>query len=52
MIRGGSEFFVDEFKQFYCKADEPTYIKFMKLHIIANLANESNIGEIMNELGE
>lgn len=52
VCRGGSEFFRDEFKQFYCKADEPTYIKNVKLDIISNLANESNIGDIMNELGE
>ncbi|KAL4481626.1 hypothetical protein ABPG74_007715 [Tetrahymena malaccensis] len=50
--KGGASFFQDDFKQFYCKADEPTYIKFMKLNIISNLANEINIGDIMNELGE
>jgi len=50
--RGGSEYFTKEFKQFYLKADEPTYIKFNKLQILSYLANENNIGDMINELGE
>ncbi len=51
-FRGGSEYFTKEFKQFYLKADEPTYIKFTKLQILSYLANENNIGDMINELGE
>jgi len=34
------------------KVDEPTYIKFMKLNILVYLANENNLGDLLNELGE
>lgn len=34
------------------KPDEPTYIKFKKLKILSYLANENNIGDLINELGE
>jgi hypothetical protein len=31
--------------------DEPTYIKHLKLKILAQIAVQDNIGDILNELG-
>lgn len=50
--KGGGKYFQVDYKYFYVKADEPTYIKFTKLKIVSYLANENNIGDILNELGE
>ena len=38
--RSGDKYFSSDYKQFYVKADEPTYIKFTKLQILSYLANE------------
>lgn len=50
--RGGAANFEKEYKHFYCKADEPTYIKFCKLNILAYIVNDMNIGDLINEIGE
>jgi len=50
LIRGGNEYFEKDFKHFYCKIDEPTYIKYIKLDILRNVASEQNLGDILNEL--
>ena len=49
--RGGNEFFEKEYKHFYCRTDEPSYIKHIKLEILKFVASESTLGDIMNELG-
>jgi len=49
--RGGNEFFEKEYKHFYCKTDEPSYIKHMKLEILKHIASATSLGDIMNELG-
>lgn len=41
-----------DYKHFYIKADETSYIKLTKLEILSFLANENNIGDMLNELGE
>ncbi|KRX06804.1 Armadillo-type fold [Pseudocohnilembus persalinus] len=50
--KGGASHFEADYKQFYVKADETSYIKETKLSILENLANENNIGDLLNELGE
>ncbi len=49
--RGGNSVFENDYKQFYCKVDEPTYIKLLKLDILTQIASENNLGDILNELG-
>jgi vesicle coat complex subunit len=50
--RGGGNYFENEYKQFFVKYDEPSYIKNMKLEILGLIASESNIQEIISELSE
>ena len=52
VLRGGNVFFENEFKQFFVKYDEPSYIKNIKLEILGYIASENNIQEIVNELCE
>jgi len=52
VLRGGNVFFENEFKQFFVKYDEPSYIKNIKLEIRGYIASENNIQEIVNELCE
>jgi len=44
--------FDDQFKQFYCHFNEPTHVKFVKLHILPELTNEENVYELVQELSE
>lgn len=44
--------FVNDYKNFYSRADEPSYNKYLKLEILALIAFESNLGDMLNELGE
>jgi len=52
VLRGGNVYFENEFKQFFVKYDEPSYIKNIKLEILGHIACENNIQEIVNELCE
>lgn len=52
VLRGANFVFESEYKQFFVKYDEPSYIKNLKLEILAQIASESNITEIVNELLE
>lgn len=52
VIRGGNVYFENEYKQFFVKYDEPSYIKNIKLEIMGHIASENNIQEIVNELSE
>jgi AP-4 complex subunit beta-1 len=36
---GGKAYYEKDFKYFYCKVDEPTYIKNLKVKILGMLAN-------------
>lgn len=49
--RGGHEYFEREYKHFYCRTDEPSYIRHMKLEILKWISSEQTLGDIMNELG-
>ena len=48
----GKKYFEKDFKYFYCKIDEPTYVKSIKVRILGMLANEFNLGDMLNELNE
>jgi len=52
VLRGANFVFEGEYKQFFVKYDEPSYIKNLKLEILAQVASSSNIEEIANELSE
>ena len=52
VLRGGNVFFEHEYKHFFVKYDEPSYIKNIKLEILGHIASENNIQEIVNELCE
>ena len=41
-----------EHNMFYCKYNDPSYIKLEKLNIIVNIAQQSNLPTILNELEE
>mmetsp|Transcript_33388 Transcript_33388/g.6045 ORF Transcript_33388/g.6045 Transcript_33388/m.6045 type:complete len:135 (-) Transcript_33388:920-1324(-) len=44
--------FENEFKHFFCKYDEPTYIKYLKIEILTLIATENSLQDIINELSE
>ena len=44
--------FDSEFKQFFCRYNEPTSVKHLKMDVLPQLANESNVGEVLAELSE
>ncbi|CAG9329177.1 unnamed protein product [Blepharisma stoltei] len=48
--RGAAEVFENDYKNFFCKYDEPTYIKFLKIDILMMIATENNLNDIVNEL--
>jgi AP-4 complex subunit beta-1 len=48
--KGAGSVFENDFKSFFCKFDEPTYIKFMKISILTMISSENNVGDIINEL--
>jgi len=52
VLRGANFVFESEYKQFFVKYDEPSYIKDLKLEILAQVASVGNIQEIVNELSE
>ena len=52
VVRGANFVFETEYKKFFIKYDEPSYIKNLKLEILAQVASEGNIKEIVNELSE
>ncbi|KAI8997923.1 adaptin N terminal region-domain-containing protein [Gaertneriomyces semiglobifer] len=41
-----------DLKVFFCKYNDPIYVKLSKLEILVRLADASNIGEILSELKE
>lgn len=52
LLRKCKETFHDEFRQFYCRYNEPTFIQQMKIDILPMLATETNFVDILNELKE
>lgn len=41
-----------ELRVFFCKYNDPLYLKFEKLEIMVNLADEQNFDQLLNELKE
>jgi len=52
ILQRTEELLLNEVKIFYCKYNDPLYIKLEKLEIIVRLANKDNIKEILNEIVE
>jgi AP-4 complex subunit beta-1 len=50
--KGYNQVFAQDYKCFYCRVDEPTYIKLLKLEILSLIASDFNLGDMLNELGE
>lgn len=49
--KGASGEFENDFKTFFCKDDEPVYIRVLKIDILQMIASENNMFEILGELG-
>jgi AP-1 complex subunit beta-1 len=41
-----------ELRVFFCKYDDPPYVKFQKLEIMVRIANDSNVDQLLAELKE
>jgi len=54
LTRGGDnvDVFAPQFKQFFCRYNEPSYIKSVKIDILTCLADASSAEPIVAELGE
>eukprot|EP01063_Lacrimia_lanifica_P035547 TRINITY_DN6803_c1_g1_i1.p1 TRINITY_DN6803_c1_g1~~TRINITY_DN6803_c1_g1_i1.p1 ORF type:complete len:763 (+),score=368.79 TRINITY_DN6803_c1_g1_i1:122-2410(+) len=50
LISREPEPFVDLYKDFYCRYNDPTFVKSLKLEILVLIANDQNNHEIMTEL--
>ncbi|KAJ3035720.1 hypothetical protein HK097_004128, partial [Rhizophlyctis rosea] len=46
------DFLKNEMKVFFCKYNDPIYVKLAKLEIMFRLAREENVGEVLGELKE
>ena len=42
----------NDIKVFFCKYNDPIYVKLAKLEVIVKLANEDNIAKVLEELKE
>ena len=49
--KGAITEFETDFKTFFCKDDEPVYIRVLKIDILCMIATENNMQEIISELG-
>jgi len=47
--KGGSKMFHPHIKQFYVRGSDPSHVKILKLEILTNLANSSNISSLLRE---
>ena len=47
--KGGSKMFQPHIKQFYVRGSDPSHVKILKLEILTNLANSSNISSLLRE---
>lgn len=46
----GKKHYEKDFKYFYSKINEPTYVKNLKVKILGELSNQMNLGDMLNEL--
>ena len=49
--KGAYTEFENDFKTFFCKDDEPAYIRVLKIDILRMIASENNMFEILSEIG-
>lgn len=49
--KGALSEFENDFKTFFCKDDEPVYIRVLKIDVLQMIASENNMFEITGELG-
>lgn len=47
-----NDVFLQEYQSFYCRTDDPMYIKRIKLEILTVIADNNNAYEIVSELTE
>ncbi|EGW32654.1 uncharacterized protein SPAPADRAFT_139198 [Spathaspora passalidarum NRRL Y-27907] len=52
LLLGRKDLVYLDVEMFYCRFDDPIYVKDTKLEIIYLLANESNVGSVLRELEE
>mmetsp|Transcript_45288 Transcript_45288/g.61435 ORF Transcript_45288/g.61435 Transcript_45288/m.61435 type:complete len:265 (-) Transcript_45288:990-1784(-) len=52
VMRGASWVFESQYKHFFIKYEEPSYIKNLKLEILAQVSSDDNVAEIVSELSE
>uniref|UniRef100_A0A061R808 Beta-adaptin-like protein n=1 Tax=Tetraselmis sp. GSL018 TaxID=582737 RepID=A0A061R808_9CHLO len=52
IVQRRKEVLVHEVKVFFCKYNDPVYVKLEKLEIMINLANERNIDQVLLEFKE
>lgn len=52
LMRRCKDTFQDEYRQFYCRYNEPTFIHHLKIQILPMLATPDNYVEILSELKE
>jgi AP-4 complex subunit beta-1 len=49
--KGAQIEFENDFKTFFCKDDEPVYIRVLKIDVLQMIATDNNMFEILGELG-
>jgi len=52
ILQKKSEFLKNEMKVFFCKYNDPIYVKLAKLEIMFRLTNEQNVQQVLSELKE
>lgn len=52
MVHRAPGVFDDEYRQLYVRYNEPTFVKYEKIDILAIIANEETVGDIVAELAE
>merc|ERR1711865_99621 len=50
--RSESQVFDDEYKKFYCRYNDPVYVKKAKLEVLKLIASDGTVAEIVGELKE
>ncbi|KAI9016772.1 adaptin N terminal region-domain-containing protein [Hyaloraphidium curvatum] len=52
IIQKRPDFLKNEMKVFFCKYNDPIYVKLAKLEIMIRLANDANVAQVLSELRE
>jgi len=52
LLQKQPEILSKELRVFFCKYNDPPYVKFQKLEIMVRIANESNVDQLLAELKE